>query len=93
VKRIEQWSTELCPHKPYLAPELHDHVHVAGIIDGKEKITTRVVAVDGRKITTKTGSVYLLGKAKPEFSAWCAMRGTPIDPAQPIKLTPAGRLS
>lgn len=89
VKRIERWSTELCPNQPYLAPELHDHLHLAGIIDGKEKLTSRIVKANGRTVTTKTGTVYELGDPRPEFAAWCAERGEPIDPQQPVKVRPS----
>ena len=41
TKRIEQWSTELCPGLPFVAPECHDHMHVLGIVEGKKKLTSR----------------------------------------------------
>jgi hypothetical protein len=85
-KRIERWSSALCPDLPYLAPERHDHVHLVGVIDGKEKLTSRVVAAKGRIVTTKSGSRYELGEPDPDFVAWCEKRGKPIDPAEPIKI-------
>lgn len=87
-KRIELWASMPCPHNPFVAPEVIDHLHVVGQIDGKEKITSRLVTAVGRLVTTRTGSVYELGEPRPEFVEWCAKRGAPIDPAQPIKLRP-----
>jgi hypothetical protein len=86
TKRIEQWSTELCPGLPFVAPEQHDHMHVLGIVDGKKKLTSRVVASEGRTITTRSGSRYELGEPDPDFAAWCIKRGKPLDPEQPIKV-------
>lgn len=86
MKRIEQWATEPCPDLPYVAPELHGHVHVSGIIDGKEKLTSRVVKAEGRIITTKSGTVYELGEPRAGFVEWCAGHGTPLDSEHPIKL-------
>jgi hypothetical protein len=85
-RRIDQWATEPCPNLPYLAPELHDHLHVSGIIGGKEKITSRVVHVDGRVVTTKTGSVYELGEPSGRFLAFLAEHGLQLDPVEPVKL-------
>lgn len=87
--RIENWSVSLCPHRPYDAPEIQDHFHLLGTINGKEKLTTRVVRTDGRLVTTKSGSVYRLGRVRPEYRAWVKEKGLNYDPAQPVKVRSA----
>ena len=83
--RIENWSVELCPGRPYLAPELHDHFHLAGLIGGKSKLTSRVVASSGRVVTTKSGSKYILGRIAPQYRRWMRQRGMKYDARRPVK--------
>lgn len=54
--------------------------------DGKTITTSRIVSVAGREITTKSGSVYLLGEPDPEWLTYLESIGKPYDPAQPIRV-------
>jgi hypothetical protein len=85
VKLILDWSVELCPDRPYLAPELHDHFHLFGVIDGKRKMTSRVIASAGRSVTTKSGTTYHLGRVSPKYRTWMTKHGMPYDPRRPVK--------
>lgn len=85
AKPITDWSVALCPDRPFLAPELHDHFHLLGVIDGKRKMTSRVIASTGRTVTTKSGSVYRLGRVSPQYRGWMAERGMAYDARRPVK--------
>jgi hypothetical protein len=87
-QRIDDWSVMFCPKLAYLAPELHDHVHLVGLIDGKRKSTSRVVATNGRRVTTKSGSIYRLGRIRREYRQWIAEHGLKYDARQPVKVRP-----
>lgn len=86
MKTISNWRTTLCPSRPYLPPEAHDHLHVEGDIDGKTKVTSRIVKAEGDLITTKSGSVYQLGAPSADWLQWLAERGKAFDSENPIKV-------
>lgn len=86
ARLINDWRVMLCPHRPFQAPEAQDHFHLLGRIGNKTKLTSRVVSTVGRLVTTKSGSVYRLGRIQPEYREWIAKRGLKYDARQPVKV-------
>ena len=69
--RLENWS--VVTRNPYMAPEV-SRPHLAGIAHGHRRrpephsvVTSRIVEVSGRIITTWSGTKYRLGKIDPEY--------------------------
>jgi hypothetical protein len=89
---LTDWSTQTCPDQDYTAPERRDHVHLLGLVEGQHergpKLTSRVVGVDGRLVTTKSGTVYRLGEPAPAFLDWLRERGLTYDETRPVKVKP-----
>ncbi len=88
--RLENWSTGV--RNPYLAPEqqalyLHGDVYDRpSYEDGESISTTRIANVDGNVITTRSGSVYLLGEPDPKFIEYCKEQGVYVPTKEvPIK--------
>jgi hypothetical protein len=73
---IEDWSVGVCENQKYLAPERVDHLHLRGFSTKKRDhvITSRIVAAEGRVVTTASGSQYFLGKVETEYAAWIESR-------------------
>ena len=57
---------------------------------GPNITTSPVIKIVGRRITTETGSRYVLGKPNPEFVEWCRVNGHHVPsrkhPMKQIKL-------
>lgn len=72
---------------PFQAPELH-HKRLAGrrCEDDREIVTSSIVSVDGRRVTTYSGSVYILEDIDPSFLAWMKDNNYEYDPENPIKV-------
>ncbi len=88
--RIERWSTVPAGSDPWMAPELAG-IAIRGTIANCETSkryirTSRVVSVTGRRVTTRSGSVYELGEPHPDFVAWLKESGKEFDPEVPIKV-------
>ena len=76
---IQNWSVQHLPADMYTAPEqlgvclrgeVYGHVSQQ-MADGDTITTSRIVAVDGSLVTTKSGTVYTLGAINPEYLEWC----------------------
>ncbi len=86
--RLENWCTRVS--NPYQAPELqslclHGEVYNHPSYNEGEPIgTSNIVKVDGNRITTKSGSVYVLGEPAKEFVEYCKEIGCHV----PTKETP-----
>jgi hypothetical protein len=82
---LENWSV-YCD--PYAAPEL-GAIRLCGTrtnaSENKSVLTNYVDRVEGRRVTTQSGSVYVLGEPKPEYLQWMAEHGYTYDPEHPIK--------
>ena len=88
--RLESWSTD--NGGPYIAPEnqwlclrgnVYNHPEYN---DGRHIHTSAIKSVDGNKITTETGSVYILGEPEKEFVEYCKTRGGHVPTKEvPIK--------
>lgn len=48
-------------------------------------ITSPIVKVEGRNITTQSGSVYVLQEIDPDYLKWMQDNGIAYDPENPIK--------
>jgi hypothetical protein len=90
--RLEKWAVVFLNADPYKAPELqqaslmgeaHGHPRFP---DGSKITTSRPKSVEGRRVTTSSGSVYVLGEPDPEWVAAMASIGRTVDPEQPLKL-------
>ena len=71
--KLNKWSTVSENATPYMAPELI-RLSLHGKVDNhpklgknKEVTTSTIEKVDGRKITTRSGNLYILGKIDPNF--------------------------
>lgn len=89
---LKQWAMTLRSEDAYRAPEACGR-YLKGHVFGHPKyednsviVTSGIVSVSGRKITTKR-SVYVLdGDPHPTYSQWLEENGFAYDPEQPIKV-------
>lgn len=84
---LHNWSMRYRHDNPYLAPELNP-VCLVGFRDDEVKriITSPIVAIDRKRITTKSGSIYILGDIDLEYLDWMKENNLPYDPENPIKI-------
>lgn len=88
---LENWST-VSGGDEYTAPEcrtLNLHGEVYGhprFEDGKVIVSSEISKINCRFVTTRSGSLYWLGKPDPNFVKWCEENGGHV-PTQmePIK--------
>jgi adenine-specific DNA methylase len=83
---LYRWSVS-CPANGYWAPEQRK-VSLAGFRDQETKpvVTSSIKEINGKEITTSTGSVYILQDIDPEYLEWLNQEGIVYDPANPIKI-------
>jgi len=69
------------------APELHSK-RLSGrrCEDDQMIITSSIASVDGRRVTTASGNVYVLEDINPEFLSWMQENSMEYDPENPIKV-------
>lgn len=86
--RLEQWAIT---GNPYRDPEAGGQ-RLSGEVygdpracDGKRCLTSPIAAVDGRVITTMSGTRYVLGEPAPEYLWWLNMNNIAFDPENPIR--------
>jgi len=93
--QLKNWAVVQSPNTdPYLPPEafgiyLGGEIYGRGgrFVDGKRVVTSRVVSVNGRMITTKSGSVYeLVGDPEPGYLDYLKEIGKEYDPINPIRV-------
>ncbi len=93
VVRLEQWLVDYTDTDDgYIAPEAK-HRSLVGTIyghprrpDGDKIRTSRIVNVDGRRVTTGSGTVYELGEVHPEYLKWMVRSGYVYDEDAPIRV-------
>lgn len=81
---LYRWSVIADPYSP---PE--DRViHLEGFRDNEYSrvITSQVISVNGREITTSSGSLYILENIEPEYKAYLDSTNDPYDPENPIRI-------
>lgn len=83
--RLHRWSVTQASDDPYLAPEAKPAC-LLGIrdSDGRYVKTSPIFKVEGKEITTKSGSVYILEDMDPDFRLWMEEEGIEYDPENPI---------
>ena len=71
---------------PYTPPEARK-IYLWGFRDQEEKSvkTSYVVAVNGREVHTKSGSIYILEEVDLEYLKYLEETGRTYDPENPIK--------
>ena len=73
MPKLENWAVITKDVSPYLAPELRKPCLTGNIfdddrfVDGTIITTSAITDIDQRKIRTKSGTIYELGKVKPEY--------------------------
>lgn len=83
---LKNWSITSA-NDPYLPPEAQRlRLHGLRVEDDKEVTTSYIVTVDGRNITTYSGSVYILEDIDPDYLQWLKDSGRTHDPDHPIKV-------
>jgi hypothetical protein len=84
--KITNWSLVEDETNPFRAPEMRDKMIRGSRDDGHEVVTSAIVAVDGRRITTRSGSIYILQDANPLYVQWMKDNGFSFDPEHPMTL-------
>ncbi len=93
--RVDNWRTVHLAG-PYVAPEINP-VGISGVVppgadprrpEGSPITTSMVVAIEGRVVTTKSGTRYILGKIQSAFRRWMRKQGIAFDWRHPIKVHP-----
>jgi hypothetical protein len=75
---------------PYTPPESVRRSLVGFRDDDKKKVVTSTfIAVNGREVTTQSGSVYILEDIDPEYLEFLHKNGWEYDPVNPIKIREA----
>src|SRR5271170_5635163 len=86
--KLSHWSIQI-KADPYAAPETKNmDIRLVGYRDDESRavITSSVMKVEGKTITTRSGSVYLLQDIDPAYEAWMKDNGIAYDPDDPIKV-------
>ena len=87
---LQDWEVRMRSTDPYCPPEcnyncLSGFPHGHPTKDQQRKVITSGLAkVEGRMVTTKSGTVYQLGRINPKYRAWLKEKGIAYNPAQPI---------
>lgn len=71
--KLENWAVHYDEVNPYLPPECQ-HQYLSGEVyghykyfDGERITTSRPVKVEGKKVTTYSGSIYELGEPSVDY--------------------------
>jgi hypothetical protein len=92
MHQLEQWALRTLRPGSFTAPEFADLVLTGYVLEhpkhtsGKRVRTSPVVQVQGNRVTTASGSVYILGEPEEGYAQYCREIGLPIDPEQPIRV-------
>ena len=83
---LTNWSVTTTPD-PWTAPEAR-RIHLQGlrVEDNRNVVTSPVVAVNGKSITTLSGSIYILEEPNSDYVAWMKDNNIPFDPDAPIRV-------
>jgi hypothetical protein len=83
---LNQWSVSYEGDPDYSAPEAMRICLRGRTDDGREVRTSYIVTVEGRRITTRSGSVYTLGIVDPDYLKWLKTNGISYNERQPITI-------
>lgn len=83
---LHRWSV-VGDDNPYKAPE-EKATRLSGFRNQENKcvITSVVTAVNGREVTTYSGSVYILEDIDPDYLKYLDVTGETYDPDNPIRV-------
>ena len=92
--KLENWSIGIDPKSMYDNRPGYKRWYLRGVIfghpeidDGVKVSTSNIQHVDGRQVTTNSGSIYVLGEPIKEYDEWCRVIGKYVPtPEEPIKL-------
>lgn len=82
---LYKWSVVIS-EDPYQAPETN-HQRLRGYRDSENRAvkTSPLIKVDGRKITTQSGNIYILEDIDANYLKWMQDNGYEYNPENPIK--------
>lgn len=89
---LSEWSVTNSSDSPYAPPELAGKALVGVVIghprkiDGSRIKTSTIRTVEGRLVTTWSGTVYLLQDPCPEYREWLREHKPNWNPDRPIVL-------
>ncbi len=89
--RIEGWALVYGNDDPYMPPEYRGRCLKGEVYghprrdDGETIRTSRIVSVDGLRVMTSSGSLYVLGEPRQDYLDWLREHNLPYDPADPIR--------
>lgn len=98
VVRMENWCAVPTINSVYMPPEQRG-TSVKGQVyghkrfeDGDSIVTSRIIGVDGRTVTTESGTQYVLGEINADYLKWCENTDGVRVPTEevPIRLHKAG---
>lgn len=84
--RLRKWSVSYAG-TPYDSPE-SIRISLRGYRNREKKpvLTSYIVKAEGRKITTYSGSIYILWDIDPDFLQWMKDNNIPYNEQAPITL-------
>lgn len=84
---LHRWSLTFYARSPYLAPE-QCPLSLIGYRDQESEPvhTSDIKKVNGREVTTRSGSIYILEDISVEYLAWLNDNNIEYDPTNPIKV-------
>jgi hypothetical protein len=85
VYNLYKWSVSVDPYNGYTAPEARRAYLIGFRNDEKKPVATSYIKkVEGRRITTESGSVYILEDIDPIYSKWLKDDGYLPDEDSPL---------
>jgi hypothetical protein len=97
--KLHNWSVIGSAVDTYKAPELQTKKLRGNVFghpefaDGDSVKTSTIVKVDGRKIHTRSGSCYTLGRIDQKYRNWMKQNNIIYDAKNPIKVVDYGEKS
>jgi hypothetical protein len=81
-----RWKLVYGTMDPYVAPEMRG-AKLFGFRDQEDKpvLTSQIVSCNGREVTTRSGSVYILEDIDVDYRQWIDDNQMNYDPDNPIK--------
>jgi len=92
LAQLENWVVVYANEDPYGAPE-QAGIALKGRVkghprkrDGQLVRTSPITTVEGRVVTTQSGTQYRLGEPLPEYRQWLQEHRPEWDPENPVSL-------
>lgn len=70
MTKIENWSLVM-NGDAYTPPECFVQCLCGEFPDGKKRVTSAIVKIDGKRVFTHSGSEYEVGKPDPKYVQFC----------------------